>query len=180
VARCYARLREIESSLPYEQRHAYYHGDLRDVLAKKIGGGSGRNLERYLHVLRTPMEVQEAFKKQQIPLVQAASVAHLAADAQTEIAAAIRSGEDPKQVIRKHCPQEVKKAGPKQGFAQQAAEIDRILAEIRKDCAGRQPSLQICAWLSNFKQEIDEILAGTIEQSCTGDVEQASSQSPLT
>jgi len=63
---------------------------------------SGRNLDRYLNVLRTPREVQQAFERGKLPLAQVARVAHLDAAEQAKIAEELKAGDDPKSVLTSH------------------------------------------------------------------------------
>jgi hypothetical protein len=72
--------------------------DARDRVGKAIGM-SGRNLQRYFSVLKTPAAVQEAFRGKQLRLEDAAKVATLQPDTQNEIAERIRRGESPKSVV---------------------------------------------------------------------------------
>jgi len=158
LARCYARLRDLEVRMPDDQRHAYSRGNVRDVLAKRIGGGSGRNLERYLRILKCPQEIQQAFQDGRISLVDAGKIAGLAADVQSEIGAAIRSGQNAKAVVRDHFKRQAGSSVQKSGLIQQAAEVDRILCRMKQEVGDGALGLQTCAWLTSAKQKIEELL----------------------
>ncbi|MFO0881784.1 MAG: ParB N-terminal domain-containing protein [Gemmataceae bacterium] len=78
-------------------------GELRELVGKIIGM-SGRNLYRYIRVLDTPIEVQNAFRRSEVSLVVAERVADLGSRDQEEIAERIRSGQDARAVILMHLP----------------------------------------------------------------------------
>ena len=61
---------------------------------------SGRNLDRYLAVLRTSRAVQDAFEEGRLTLALAAGVAGLPWGWQRRVAAAIADGEAPAGVVR--------------------------------------------------------------------------------
>lgn len=92
-------------------------GDLdtaRDYVGK-LNGMSGRNLQRYFCILYTPHSVQEAFERGDLKLVDAARVAQLDDAVQNKIAAEIRDGKIPRDVVRrqlrdlpKKCPRPVR------------------------------------------------------------------------
>lgn len=73
-------------------------GELRELIGKKIGM-SGRNLDRYMRLLDTPIEVQNAFCSGKLSLVLAGKVAGLNAKDQQVVAGRIRAGETPKVVL---------------------------------------------------------------------------------
>jgi ParB-like chromosome segregation protein Spo0J len=77
--------------------------EARDRVGRSIGM-SGRNLDRYLQVLRTPNEVQNAFQAGQLSLVNAGKVANFPAKIQAEIADRVRDGESPKEVLAEYLP----------------------------------------------------------------------------
>jgi ParB-like chromosome segregation protein Spo0J len=97
-ARCLQRLKDIELSQPLSERRKHLVGDLRDVIARKLGC-KGRNADRYLKVLETPVEVQNAFDRGELSLVNAGRVAGLAREDQEAIAARIGAGDSPKAVV---------------------------------------------------------------------------------
>ena len=65
---------------------------------------SGRNLDRYLLVLKTPIEVQNAVEDHLLPLVTAGKVAFLPQPTQEQIAASIHSGMAPRLAVKPHLP----------------------------------------------------------------------------
>jgi hypothetical protein len=69
------------------------------MIGRKLGA-SGRNLDRYLKVLKTPKEVQDAFSQGKLSLVEAGKVAGLSGESQAAIQAAIRSGKKAKEVVQ--------------------------------------------------------------------------------
>jgi ParB-like chromosome segregation protein Spo0J len=96
--RCYRRLVEMAPDTPTEQRRRHQEGRLRDVIGDRLGI-SGRTLERYLRVLDTPAEVQDAFRAGRISLVNASKVAGLPQEAQQQLAEDLRAGTDPRQAV---------------------------------------------------------------------------------
>jgi hypothetical protein len=72
--------------------------EARDQVGQEIGM-SGRNLQRYWNVLRTPVEVQDAVSDRRLRLVDAEQVAWLDVADREEIARRIRDGEAPKDVV---------------------------------------------------------------------------------
>src|SRR5206468_3291264 len=100
IARLYARLIELKRSSRIDPCDKRPRINLSEQLAKRLGC-SRRNLDRYLRVTLTPLEVQQAFDRDQLGLVPAGRVAGLAPDEQQQIAAEIRAGGDPEAVVRK-------------------------------------------------------------------------------
>jgi hypothetical protein len=70
----------------------------RERVGQEIGM-SGRNLDRYFRVLKTPIEVQNAFRDSKLGLVDAGKVAGLGAHVQRLVAQRIAAGECPKAVV---------------------------------------------------------------------------------
>lgn len=97
-ARVARRLYEIERGKSGENRRQDEDGELRDRVGKAIGM-SGRNLARYLRVLQTPIEVQNAFRAGEVSLVAAEKVADIKPAAQAKLAKRIAAGEPAKKVI---------------------------------------------------------------------------------
>jgi hypothetical protein len=60
---------------------------------------SGRTLDRYIRVLDTPREVQDAFRAGEISLENAGKVAGLSTEVQDQLVADLRAGVDPKQAV---------------------------------------------------------------------------------
>ena len=102
-ARCYKLLKDNASKLPYERRKEYQGQDLRDRLGKEFNM-SGRNLDRLVRILSTPLEVQHAVSANRLSLKSAGQVAGAATELQKKIAAEIKAGGDPEEVVKKHAP----------------------------------------------------------------------------
>jgi ParB-like chromosome segregation protein Spo0J len=96
--RCYKQLVELAAETPLEQQRSHQRGRLRDVVGARLGM-SGRTLDRYIRVLETPREVQDAFKAGQISLENAGSVAGLSTELQEQLVADLRAGVNPKQAV---------------------------------------------------------------------------------
>jgi ParB-like chromosome segregation protein Spo0J len=102
LARCYKALRSLESKGLDGRLFAHEARDLRDRLGQRLRV-SGRSLDRYLRVLEhTPAEVQAAFEAGTLPLNVAEQVANLNAQQQRQLAAELRAGGSPREVVRRH------------------------------------------------------------------------------
>lgn len=80
-------------------------GELRDRIGKLIGM-SGRHLDRCLSILRTPMEIQAAFEREDLNFVLADRVSRLTEEEQRQIAQRIREGEPPRKVVTEFFPEQ--------------------------------------------------------------------------
>jgi ParB-like chromosome segregation protein Spo0J len=96
--RCYKRLHDMAQVMPSGRRRSHQRGRLRDIIGERLDI-SGRTLDRYLRVVNTPREVQDAFRASNITLVNASKVAGLRKEAQEQLAADLRAGKDPKQAF---------------------------------------------------------------------------------
>lgn len=161
LGRCYLRLRELEASMPRDKRHAYSYGaDTRDVIARKLGCGSGRNLDRYLLVLQAPREVQDAFSQGKLSLVEAGKVARLSGDVQAEIGAEIRTGRHPKAVVRKRLTGSESLTQRYRQQCNEAAQLLRLLwrlADQDKEADGL--GADAIELLRRGKAKLDELLS---------------------
>jgi hypothetical protein len=97
-ARVALRAFEIEKGRGRGQLRGREEEDARDRVGKVLNM-SGRNLQRYWRVLKTPVEVQDAFRAKQLSLVEAGKVADLRPKVQAEVAARIKAGEPPRKVL---------------------------------------------------------------------------------
>lgn len=109
-ARTVLRLFEIEKKRKRGELRSCDEGEARDRVGKTIGM-SGRNLNRYFRVLKTSIEVQNAFRTGKLSLVVAEKAADLDDKTQRKVAERIRTGEDPKTVITEYLPKPVAKEG---------------------------------------------------------------------
>ena len=71
---------------------------------------SGRNVKRYLNLLDTPMEVQRAVTQKRLAMTLATRVGSLKKPVKDRIAAAIRAGGDPTDVVKSMLPERKPKA----------------------------------------------------------------------
>ncbi|MFO0877883.1 MAG: ParB/RepB/Spo0J family partition protein [Gemmataceae bacterium] len=100
IARTFRRLKELEKKVPHNELRLIDRLDIRDRLARKLGGGiSGRTLDRYEKVLETPRAVQNAVSQGQLPMVKALAIAKLPAEQQQAIAASIQQGTPAKEAV---------------------------------------------------------------------------------
>jgi ParB-like chromosome segregation protein Spo0J len=99
LARCYLRLKQLRRGSPHARLCGNESMEFRDLIGKRFGL-SGRTLDRYLRVVRlTPVEVQNAVETDDVPIAVALEVANLEEPEKQQIAAAIREGRNPREVI---------------------------------------------------------------------------------
>ena len=96
--RVFLRLFEIDKKAKPGKLARYQELKARDLLCAKLGMNR-RNVDRYLRILKTPIEVQHEFEAERISLVLAGQVAGLDAATQEKIAKRIREGEKAKDVL---------------------------------------------------------------------------------
>ncbi len=99
IARLYLRMKELDAGR--SMNNSAEAGDLRDQLAKQFKK-SGRTLDRYAAVLRTPRVIQEAVERDELPMSTAEAIARLSDDVQGEIVQAIAEGTPPKEAAARH------------------------------------------------------------------------------
>lgn len=99
--------------------------DARDRVGQAIGM-SGRNLQRYLNVLRAPLSVQQAYEHDQLTLKEADRIGRLPAGVRQEIEVLLGKGNDPKTVVTKYLGRRCSQPA-KRGTA-----INRFIAVLRK------------------------------------------------
>jgi ParB family chromosome partitioning protein len=133
LARCYRALKALESKNLDGRLMDYEEQDLRDRLAKRLGGLSGRSLDRLRRVLdHTPPEVQAAVEAGTLPLTLAEQVAGLGEEQRAEIAEEIRAGGSPREVVRRFlaaAPRRAKKPNDAKKLLVRA--LTRALADLR-------------------------------------------------
>jgi ParB-like chromosome segregation protein Spo0J len=98
-ARIAKRLFELEKKRSSQVIRTSDKAALRDRVGKAMGM-SGRNLERYLHVLDTPLPVQHAVRDGRLRLVAGAKIALLPQAQQQKIAEQINGVSDPAEIAR--------------------------------------------------------------------------------
>lgn len=77
-------------------------GDLRDEIARRMGGISGRTLDRYRRILGTPPEIQRAVEAGEITMSTAGKIAALRQAEQLKIAEEIAAGEPARPVVSRY------------------------------------------------------------------------------
>ena len=85
MARIARRLYELEKKRSFKDLSPGRQNEARDRVGKLLGGVSGRNLQRYMNILKTPAEVQKAVKAGHLKLVLAEKIAGLSPEVQNEI-----------------------------------------------------------------------------------------------
>lgn len=138
LARCYLELAKLPGS-----RRPAPGSKVRPLRPKNMfaarTGQSERNAARYLNIVKTPMEVQEAFEADKLSLVEASRVAHLPTKQQEAIAEGIRAGESPCKLVRAHLRTQ---SAAKNGLIEK---YETLLKTVRtqvlslEDCVDRLP-----------------------------------------
>jgi ParB-like chromosome segregation protein Spo0J len=109
IARAYQRERELlDQGLSAGRRQEQPRGDTRDEIGRRLGV-AGRTLDRYLNILRTPLVVQQAFQRNELPLLTAEKVAHLGKKVQDQIEREINGGGNATTVVDKHLQEDAQR-----------------------------------------------------------------------
>ena len=117
VARCVERLFEIEQGRDSGELDGEQQEALRERVGRRIGFG-GRNVGRYLRVLKTPPVVQEAFRKRLLKLDLAGKFTAVHPDDKPELAAELEEllgSDEPPRELRKAATELVKSYLPSRG-----------------------------------------------------------------
>lgn len=100
-ARAMLRLFEIERRRDPGALTVHEEREARDRVGKVIGM-SGRNAQRYLNILKSPVAVQQAFESDLLTLTEAGRIASLPESEQQNIDEALKSGKDAKWIARRY------------------------------------------------------------------------------
>jgi ParB family chromosome partitioning protein len=100
-ARSICRLCEVLKRQADDDSGRFSEAAVRRKIAEQLGV-SDKTVLRYLNVVRTPMEVQQAFDRGDLSLVVAGRVALLPGFDQDKLAERIRRGEAAKDVVKKY------------------------------------------------------------------------------
>jgi hypothetical protein len=146
-ARAALRLFELEKDCSRGELKPWDAPEARDRVGK-ITGMSGRNLNRYFRVLRTPIEVQNAFRAGNLPLVTAEKVADLPPKEQKTVADRIRGGEDPVQVVVPFLP----KPKPRNAVKRVFRGLLSALAQAQAEIAPGLPEMKACLLDSDLEE----------------------------
>jgi ParB/RepB/Spo0J family partition protein len=125
-ARCYKALKENAKKSPRSKEEGQAQGDLRDRLATQFKV-EGRTLDRWLKVLETPIEVQEAVSAKKLTMDAAGRVAGATKEIKKKVVARLKAGENPKSVVAELLP--VKKKIQEDNYDV----VQRLLRHLRKD-----------------------------------------------
>jgi ParB-like chromosome segregation protein Spo0J len=98
-ARVVQQLFVAKAGVPLNDLDMWKRGELRDRIGESLGM-SGRNLDRYLRVLETPLEIQHAVRDRRLKLVPASRIALLSCQDQQQIVQRIAGLADPKEIDR--------------------------------------------------------------------------------
>ncbi|QJW93127.1 ParB/RepB/Spo0J family partition protein [Frigoriglobus tundricola] len=124
-AKCIRRLMELEEGKAIGSFGFTKKEELKSRIAKRMGL-SLRSVNRYLLLLETPVAIQEAFDKGEIPLVTAGKVALLTKLAQADFARRIAAGEKLVDVLAEHA-----KGGSAESDVGKS--FGRLLATLRRE-----------------------------------------------
>jgi len=143
-ARCIRSLLELESgrqasSFGYQQRER-----LKETVGEQLSM-TVRNVNRYLKILESPTEVQEAFDRGDVTLVDAGKVAGLVRNDQQEIARRIADGESAKSVIKEFLRPD------NNGTKQVGRSAGRLFRSLKRE-------------VPELKTKVDEIRAGLLRE----------------
>jgi ParB family chromosome partitioning protein len=127
------RLKELWSRRPNQERGGLARGDFRDYLGSEFRM-SGRSVDRLLRLLQAPVEVQHAVSDGRLAAGLAEKVAGLPPAKREEVAAAIRAGDKPREVVRRFVPT-VKRKHKKAWKALVA--FEKVLEQGLADLEGR-------------------------------------------
>ena len=128
IARLYKRMKELAVGGGLSKSE---EGDLRDQLAKQFNK-SGRTLDPYVAVLRTPRAIQEAVERDELPMSTAEAIAHLSEDIQDDIVMAIVEGAPAKTAAARYLnPQPASQPAVSNRIAALARTLERSEAELR-------------------------------------------------
>lgn len=130
-ARAALRLYELSRKHPERKLCGSEVEDARDAVGRAIGM-SGRNLQRSWNVLRTPSAVQEAFRRGELSLVDAAPIGCMPVEVQKEIATRIEGGESPKKILG----EQVRQAQPDKQAEKAVLHLCRALGDYERQLAG--------------------------------------------
>lgn len=97
-ARVAVRMLELERKREGRQ---IQNGEARDRVGQALGM-SGRNLDRYVRILSTPLAIQNAFRAKRITLLNVGKIAGLPRSCQQEIAARLDAGEEPRSFLKEY------------------------------------------------------------------------------
>jgi ParB/RepB/Spo0J family partition protein len=106
-------------------------GDTRDRIARRFGL-DGRTAQRWMNVLETPREVQDACSAGKLPMTQAEKVGRLPEAEQELIAGQIRGGRDPQEVVKAFLPRTSRnptRKAAKVGYLEQLENVLRVLED---------------------------------------------------
>jgi ParB family transcriptional regulator, chromosome partitioning protein len=81
------------------RRHHAFLGDVRDRIGRRFGM-DGRTAQRWMNILETPREVQDAVSQGKLTMLLAEQVSRLTHEQKKHVTDRIRDGEDPVQVVR--------------------------------------------------------------------------------
>jgi hypothetical protein len=121
--------------------------ELRDWVGRQIGL-SGRNAQRYINIVDTPMVVQKAFSLGRLPLVEADKFSRLDRPTQQRIAKEIEEGGDPKKVVAANRPKKTPRVNPAKAYRRLMPQL-RVALEVIE---GRE------GWISHSYRTLQEDL----------------------
>jgi ParB/RepB/Spo0J family partition protein len=105
-------------------------GDTRDRIAQQFGI-DGRTAQRWVNVLKTPLEVQEAYSQGKLSMQLAEKVSRLPPSQQQSIADDITAGNDPTLLVKSALPTRARRPNQKKEFYKALSQIEELMAVLR-------------------------------------------------
>jgi ParB-like chromosome segregation protein Spo0J len=145
-------------------------GDTRDRIAEQFGI-DGRTAQRWVNILRAPMEVQEAYSRGKLSMQLAEKVSRLPASQQQSIARDIRAGKDPAHRVKSVLPARARRPNQKKEFHKALSQMEGLMTVLRdheeifdQHCEDAQHALDVLERFSLLGLE----LRGRHEQAVAG------------
>lgn len=138
---------EIEKRRPRGRLRPSELSEARDRVGQAISM-SGRNLQRYVRLLLTPVEVQRAVRDGVLPLVLGEQVEGLSDRTQRQIAERISGGETPKSVVLGYLSSGGYRSNADEAFVR----LLRNLRQAREQLDGRFGEIKHCSVKSHVPQ----------------------------
>lgn len=138
-------------------RRSLAYGSLRDIIGQTIGQ-SGRSLQRYVNILQTPVEIQDAFRTKRLSLLVAEQVAFLDRAVQERIAGRIRAGEAARAVVAEYVAAQAVSRDPDKALARLVRSLERDLRDLAR-LVDLQPNTKAQKALRSAGKSLDGVVA---------------------
>ncbi|MGO9598757.1 MAG: ParB/RepB/Spo0J family partition protein [Isosphaeraceae bacterium] len=129
-ARLIRALCDLERNI-HPRRYDAFQGDIRDRIGKRFGI-DGRTAQRWMNLLNTPPEIQDAFLRGKLTMTLAEKVSHLPDELKKKMVNRIQAGEDPVQVVRAMLAQQRKPEKQSERLRKTVDELEEIAKLLDK------------------------------------------------